>query len=119
MVNNVHIAGRSRGLTSGALQGSSGFRNACVTDTGAIGGKLLAIATPQGLHVVEGQSSADLGNLTAAYQSNIADRCPSTVNAALLKFVQHKLETCLEHAPRLLLVASSMMYCGQLENACA
>lgn len=56
------------------LQGSSGFRNACVTDSGAVGGKLLAIATPKGLHLVEGQSTSDLGNVTTAYQSQINDR---------------------------------------------
>ena len=56
------------------LQGSSGFRNACVTDSGAVGGKLLAVATPMGLHLVEGQSSSDLGNVTTAYQSQISDR---------------------------------------------
>lgn len=90
VAHSVYMAHCSRGLTSGALQGSSGFRNACVTDTGAMGGKLLAIATPQGLHVVEGQSSADLGNLTAAYQSHIADRCPSTV-CCLAQNAKHKL----------------------------
>jgi len=56
------------------LQGSSGFRNACVTDSGAVGGKLLAIATPKGLHRVEGQSASDLGNVITAYQSHINDR---------------------------------------------
>ncbi len=61
-------------MRAGVLQGSSGFRNACVTDSGAVGGKLLAIATPKGLHLVEGQSTSDLGNVTTAYQSQINDR---------------------------------------------
>jgi len=65
------------GVRAGVLQGSSGFRNACVTDSGAVGGKLLAIATPTGLHLVEGQSASDLGNLTTAYQSQINDRYTS------------------------------------------
>lgn len=62
------------GVRAGVLQGSSGFRNACVTDSGAVGGKLLAIATPKGLHLVEGQSASDLGNVTTAYQSHVNDR---------------------------------------------
>ena len=62
------------GLRAGVLQGSSGFRNACVTDSGAVGGKLLAIATPKGLHLVEGQSASDLGNVTTAYQAQTNDR---------------------------------------------
>ncbi len=64
-------------MRAGVLQGSSGFRNACVTDSGAVGGKLLAIATPMGLHLVEGQSASDLSNLTSAYQSQINDRYTS------------------------------------------
>ncbi len=61
-------------VTAGVLQGSSGFRNACVTDSGAVGGKLLAIATPKGLYLVEGQSASDLGNVTTPYHSQISDR---------------------------------------------
>ncbi|DBA92305.1 TPA: hypothetical protein ACH3X2_003728 [Trebouxia sp. C0005] len=64
------------------IQGSSGFRNACVTDSGAVGGKLLAVATPKGLHLVEGQSASDLGNVTAAYQSQINDRSAPTASEA-------------------------------------
>ncbi|KAA6417380.1 MAG: inosine 5 -phosphate dehydrogenase [Trebouxia sp. A1-2] len=59
-----------------------GFRNACVTDSGAVGGKLLAVATPKGLHLVEGQSASDLGNVTAAYQSQINDRSAPTASEA-------------------------------------
>ena len=58
-----------------AAQGSSGFRNACVTDTGAIGGKLLAVVTPKGLYFAHGQSSSSaLGSLCTAYHSHINDR---------------------------------------------
>lgn len=53
------------------MQGSSGFQNACVTDTGAIGGKLMAVVTPKGLYFAQGYSSSSaLGSLCTAYQSH-------------------------------------------------
>ena len=62
------------GITLAVLQASSGFRNACVTDTGKIGGKLLAIVTPKGLHLAETPSASDLSYLREAYQTRISDR---------------------------------------------
>ena len=52
------------------LQSSSGFRNACVTETGTIGGRLLAVVTPKGVHPTQGTPSADLNNIYSAIEND-------------------------------------------------
>jgi len=71
------------------LQGSSGFRNALVTDTGAIGGKLLAVVTPKGVQPAQGTPAAELSNIYSAFESSATG---STVLQMVQSITLHKQE---------------------------
>lgn len=58
------------------VQGSSGFRNACITDSGALGGELIGLVTPRGVQLAgkQGQNSSQLQTLSEVFGAASATR---------------------------------------------